>query len=292
MSNEAWKRNLPVPYFSQRESKYKWRRIAKNIENGGETVKIQLKYGIDKTFYTAGENIGKPVSLAWASCNIVSLCMILHYFGITDDTPDEMMRRAFEEKNWLREANVGYKKYTGASRLQHIDNIKEIAIAVYGNIPLEIKQYIDFMTQSLFGYKNTASELLDYHAAYFYQWDQREDQYRGEWIRHLYGERGDRKILAFDIELGWTYNEGVRGGWPRYDHNKIENTDMPFSKKENNQASGFFVPEGLRKEVPKNIEGNIFPITSFYNFLVGFFNNKKEIDDKMRKSPQSNLGQQ
>jgi hypothetical protein len=35
--SEAWMRNLPVPFFSQRENKYIWQRIAKD---GGEDLKV------------------------------------------------------------------------------------------------------------------------------------------------------------------------------------------------------------------------------------------------------------
>jgi uncharacterized protein YvpB len=81
--SEPWKRNLPVPYFSQRENKYLWQQIAtEDITYKGKSVK-------------EGEAFGDFVSLAWSSCNITSLCMILHYFGITDDTPDQMMEKFF-----------------------------------------------------------------------------------------------------------------------------------------------------------------------------------------------------
>jgi hypothetical protein len=85
--SESWKRNLPVPFFSQRENKYIWKRIAKSPD--GEDYKGK--------HYNPGEMM-QEVSLAWASCNITSLCMILHYFGITDETPDDMMRKFFEIK--------------------------------------------------------------------------------------------------------------------------------------------------------------------------------------------------
>jgi hypothetical protein len=89
--SKPYQRNLPVPFFSQRDNRYIWQRIA-----------VAGEEKTDGT-YIGGERIGSPVPMADKSCNITSLCMILHYFGITDDTPDEMMRRAFEEKNWLKE---------------------------------------------------------------------------------------------------------------------------------------------------------------------------------------------
>ena len=75
--------NLPVPFFSQRECKYVWYQL----NNDGTRTKDQ-------------QNKDKPgVSLAWGSRNIVSLCMILHYYGITTDSPDEMMRKFFDARD-------------------------------------------------------------------------------------------------------------------------------------------------------------------------------------------------
>jgi hypothetical protein len=84
MSNKPYQRNLPVPFFSQRDNTYVWKGTASKQETiGGIT-------------YNPGDPF-PPVPMTDKSCNITSLCMILHYFGITEDTPDEMMRRAFEE---------------------------------------------------------------------------------------------------------------------------------------------------------------------------------------------------
>jgi hypothetical protein len=166
-----------------------------------------------------------------------------------------------------------------------------------GNIPLEIKQYIDFMTQSLFGYKNAAAGSDNYNREYFYDSKADEQLYRGEWIRHLYSEKGGHKILAFDIELGGTYNEGVRKttdekkvfSWiPDYTPGKIENQELPFFDEQN---TGFFVPVDLREKRPQNVEENIFTTVSFYNFLINFFNNKKTVDDKRAKDAQNKAGQ-
>jgi hypothetical protein len=166
-----------------------------------------------------------------------------------------------------------------------------------GDIPLEIQQYIDFMTQSLFGYKNAAAGDDNYNAKYFYNNRPEEQLYRGEWIRHLYGETGGNKILAFDIELGQTYNEGVRKAageknafdWiPDYTPVEIEDGGLPFFDKQN---PGFFVPDGLREKRPKNVEDNIFTTVSFYNFLINFFSNKKAIDDERAKDAQNKAGQ-
>jgi hypothetical protein len=87
MSNTNHRRNLPVPYFSQRENKYIWKELYAEDVKENSTNKIIQK---------EGDPTGVEVSLAFGSCNITSLCMILHYFGITGDTPDEMMRKFFD----------------------------------------------------------------------------------------------------------------------------------------------------------------------------------------------------
>ena len=77
MSNEGWKRNLAVPFFTQRDNTYIW----------------QQKYEKDKIDSTTGRKteikdtpFGPKYPMAWRSCNITSLCMILHYWGLTTET--------------------------------------------------------------------------------------------------------------------------------------------------------------------------------------------------------------
>jgi hypothetical protein len=137
--SEPHKRNLPVPFFSQRENKYKWQRIARNIRNGGETIErkdADPAHGINAGFYQAGRNIGEPVSLAWMSCNITSLCMILHYFGITKDTPDVMMEKFYtmtftdpeNNKKFLNDfRHAPYVSGQGPNRLEQGKWLKEFA---------------------------------------------------------------------------------------------------------------------------------------------------------------------
>lgn len=81
-------RNLEVPYFSQRENKTVWHRryTKKEIEDKKESSSL---------IGTIIPN-GKTDSKAKNSCNITCLAMIMHYFGVTSDTPDEMMRKVFE----------------------------------------------------------------------------------------------------------------------------------------------------------------------------------------------------
>ena len=67
--------NLAVPFFSQRENIYVW--CQKD----------------EKT----GFSIGNRISMACQSCSITSLCMILQYLGISDDGPDDAMKKIYEE---------------------------------------------------------------------------------------------------------------------------------------------------------------------------------------------------
>jgi hypothetical protein len=101
-NNNLHRRNLPVPFFSQREVTYKWQQRAINKNgSGGETIG-----GIfyqENTVITTKE----PVSLAWASCNIVSLCMLLHYYGITDDSPNKMLEKYFQITGFEEPQNDG-----------------------------------------------------------------------------------------------------------------------------------------------------------------------------------------
>lgn len=82
--SEAWKRNLAVPFFTQRDNTYVWQQI-----DSDSNLKKGDKY-----------------PMAWRSCNITSLCMILHYWGITEDTPDQMMEKSFVHFGWNYEEYV------------------------------------------------------------------------------------------------------------------------------------------------------------------------------------------
>ena len=58
------KRNLAVPFFTQRDNTYIWQQV-----DSDSNLKKGPKY-----------------PMAWRSCNITSLCMILHYWGLTTET--------------------------------------------------------------------------------------------------------------------------------------------------------------------------------------------------------------
>lgn len=62
--SDAYKRNLAVPFFTQRDNTYIWQQV-----DSDSNLKKGPKY-----------------PMAWRSCNITSLCMILHYWGLTTET--------------------------------------------------------------------------------------------------------------------------------------------------------------------------------------------------------------
>lgn len=79
MSNQDsifYKRNLAVPFFTQRDNTYVWQQLDDDSP------------------------IGPQYPMAWRSCNITSLCMILHYWGLTDETPNQMIEKVFSKENW------------------------------------------------------------------------------------------------------------------------------------------------------------------------------------------------
>ena len=76
MSDKSHQRNLPVPFFSQREVRYIWQQ--REMINNQSVLMPNTE-----------------VALEGAICNIVSLAMLLHYYGITDDSPQEMLNKFF-----------------------------------------------------------------------------------------------------------------------------------------------------------------------------------------------------
>jgi hypothetical protein len=156
-----------------------------------------------------------------------------------------------------------------------------------GVIPPIILQYIDMMTQSLFGYINAASgdAAADVTAnrEYFYQADNEVGKFNGEWIRHLYGDRGKRGILSFDIELGEAYREGERGDPSPgrcYNPNTVVSNNLPFFDL---NRPGFFVPSALW-EPRYDPDSGLYSTISFYSFLTSFYDRKKAVDDAAAKA--------
>lgn len=100
MSN-SHKRNLAVPFFTQRDNTYIWQQLDED----------------DTPF-------GPKYPMAWRSCNITSLCMILHYWGLTTETPNQMIEKVFSKTEdgwkWLyEETNENSYPRTGAARLEN-----------------------------------------------------------------------------------------------------------------------------------------------------------------------------
>ena len=137
-------RNLPVPFLSQREVKYEWQRIARA---GGERINeedARPAMGIEARDYVEGVNIGFPISLAWTSCNIVSLCMLLQYYGITNDTPDMMLGKFFTMTGFtdplsgrIVEHDFRHEPHaynSGPRRLERWPLLREFAMKAY-NLP-------------------------------------------------------------------------------------------------------------------------------------------------------------
>ena len=91
MSKIFYKRNLAVPFFTQRDNTYIW----------------QQKYEKDKIDSITGKKtkekdkpFGPQYPMAWRSCNITSLCMLLHYWGLTEETPNQMIEKVFSKEDW------------------------------------------------------------------------------------------------------------------------------------------------------------------------------------------------
>ena len=122
--NESHKRNLAIPFFTQRDNTYIWQqKYEKDKFDSVTNKKVEIK---DKPF-------GPKYPMAWRTCNITSLCMLLHYWGLTQETPNQMITKVFGKKEdgwkWLYEETVEKKGETrkGAARLENWSDLKKIA---------------------------------------------------------------------------------------------------------------------------------------------------------------------
>lgn len=143
-------RNLEVPYFSQRENKTVVYQYYQNDVIDEKSKKILHKAGDIKSSDTKAKN----------SCNITSLAMVLHYFGITNDTPDEMMRKVFnpktEELNGYtsEQKNIVTDAYSNNDYFELISNMKNFAEKFY-NVKAEVfykKTFTEIRNEILNGY--------------------------------------------------------------------------------------------------------------------------------------------
>lgn len=109
--SDVHKRNLAVPFFTQRDNTYVWQQV-----DSDSNLKKGPKY-----------------PMAWRSCNITSLCMILHYFGITDDSPDDMLYKIFDSEEYKNDGRFSqwrtsdYPAEDAISQLEMtVDLIKDV----------------------------------------------------------------------------------------------------------------------------------------------------------------------
>ena len=102
--SDTHKRNLAVPFFTQRDNTYIWQQLDDD-----------------------NQPFGPKYPMAWRTCNITSLCMILHYWGLTKETPNQMIEKVFskEDWGWSKESNDD-AQHLGASRLESWDSCKFI----------------------------------------------------------------------------------------------------------------------------------------------------------------------
>lgn len=103
--SDVHKRNLAVPFFTQRDNTYVWQQLDDD-----------------------NQPFGPKYPMAWRTCNITSLCMILHYWGLTKETPNQMIEKVFskEDWGWSKESNDD-AQHLGASRLESWDNLEIVA---------------------------------------------------------------------------------------------------------------------------------------------------------------------
>lgn len=103
--SDTHKRNFAVPFFTQRDNTYIWQQLDDD-----------------------NQPFGPKYPMAWRTCNITSLCMILHYWGLTKETPNQMIEKVFskEDWGWSKESNDD-AQHLGASRLESWDNLEIVA---------------------------------------------------------------------------------------------------------------------------------------------------------------------
>lgn len=126
-------RNLEVPYFSQRANKVEWHR--RYSSSDPQVIKKPELKG------TVVPNTN-PVSMAKQSCNVTSLAMLLHYFGVTSDTPDVMMKKVFDPTKeefasyTAKQKELVEKTYSTDDFFEPVNNLKEFAENFY-NVTVE-----------------------------------------------------------------------------------------------------------------------------------------------------------
>ena len=169
-------RNLEVPYFSQRENKTVWHeKYSKDNKVVKNNPELEGKLVPN----------GRTDSKAKNSCNITCLAMILHYFGVTSDTPDEMMRKVFDPSDSElatysdEQKNLVAETYTNNGFFESIENMQKFAKEFY-NAESEVryqKTFEEIKNDILAGFPALVSVgLLNNYDESFYKEDLESDK--------------------------------------------------------------------------------------------------------------------
>ena len=132
MSDLNYLRNLPVPFFSQRQNDYQW----------------QQRYLDEQSAKKAGKKLYDiipnklPVSMDCRTCNITSVMMVMKYLGLTGiertvnnvtfttpSTPKEFLTKYF---NHEYDSLFTVKPTYGVDCLEDWNNLKKIASDIFG----------------------------------------------------------------------------------------------------------------------------------------------------------------
>lgn len=214
-------RNLEVPYFSQRENRTVVNMYYKEDVIDSKTKRIIHKVGDLKATYTKAQD----------SCNITSLAMILHYFGVTQDTPDEMMRKVFNptEKE-LELYSRGQKQlvtdaYTSSRIFESTETMQMFAKEFY-NVESEVayqKTFKEIKNEILTGYPCLVScgIIRDYDIT-----DQTKKVIKGFAHKVLFGSESwkqyDEKIVLYNASITKYENQLENGELLQDEKEKIE----------------------------------------------------------------------
>ena len=215
-------RNLEVPYFSQRENSSIW------YERYSKDNKIvQTNPLLEGTIVPNGKTDTK----AKDSCNITSLAMLLHYFGVTSDTPDEMMRKVFNPTEKELESYSAAQKqlvteaYTNSNIFESIETMQMFAKEFY-NVESEVayqKTFKERKNEILTGYPCLVScgIIRDYDIT-----EQAVKVIKGLAYDALFGSESwkqyDKKIVFYDASITKYENQLENGELLQDEKEKIE----------------------------------------------------------------------
>ena len=214
-------RNLEVPYFSQRENRTVVNIYYKEDIVDSKTKKIIHKAGDLKATYTKAQD----------SCNITSLAMLLHYFGVTSDTPDEMMKKVFEPsetefaKYTSEQKKIVRESYTNDKIFESIYTLQTFVQAFY-NVTAEVavpKKFDEVKNNVLAGYPCLVScgIIRDYDIT-----DQTKKVIKGLAYDALFGSESwkqyDEKIALYNASITKYENQLENGELLQDEKEKIE----------------------------------------------------------------------